>query len=721
MLEEDVKQEIRTGLDLIKQSMPGFRSRPGQLVMIAEVAKVLARCPDPVADGKEMVRAAPGTTIACISGGTGIGKSLGYALAGISIARRKRKKLVISTSSINLQEQLVARDLPMFFNAAKVNAKIEIAKGRTRYVCGYRLLQAASDMSQATMFGREERAKGASDANEVALKMVDTMVKACNDGSWNGDRDNWPGGVDDTFWSAITTDRNGCLGNNCPSFRACAQAAARKRIKDADVIVANHDLVLADLAMGGKIIAKPEDVFYIFDESHHLPDRAVSAFATSHFVGAGQRLAERIEHFATTLSQALGPEWAVPAKSLASLAERLGDNLDEAFGYFSALAQLKPTESCPRPTLEFEMSCVPEEFHTLGANIKTLAGDIANQLDAATDALAARLGTDKVKQPLYEKLLADAGFHIGKTQEIADTWELFLEEPALDQPPIAKWIEASRFKGQTDYQMCASPVLAGGYLRNLLWERAAGVVLTSATLTSLGNFDDFLRRSGLSTYGDSVTCVHLPSPFNYSAQGTLEIAKMTSSPKDYDAHTLEITGRISGIIAAAVNEGTLVLFTSRRQMEDVANRIAAPHSERILMQGQLTKAEIICEHKKRIDRGESSVIFGLASFSEGVDLVDRYCTHVVIAKLAFQVPDDPVLRTLSNWVTRRGGNPFMEISVPDTARKLEQSIGRLIRTEADRGQITIFDPRLWDTRFGKAILRGLPPFRLIAKGREVYL
>lgn len=339
----------------------------------------------------------------------------------------------------------------------------------------------------------------------------------------------------------------------------------------------------------------------------------------------------------------------------------------------------------------------------------------------AGEAISALLGTEKSKQPLYEKLLSDLGFYVGKIEEIQETWSLFLEEPALDQPPIAKWIEASKFKAQIDFQMCASPVVASGYLRTLLWEKAAGAVLTSATITSLGSFDDFLRRTGLSTYGESVVCADIPSPFNYLEQATLEIAKMTSSPKDYDAHTAEITERIKGIIAATCNEGTLVLFTSRRQMDDVAKRLPDNLATLVQVQGQGSKTEIIREHKSRIDRGDPSVIFGLASFSEGVDLAARYLTHVIISKLPFAVPDNPVLRTLSDWVVRRGGNAFMEISVPDAARKLEQSVGRLIRTETDTGRVTVLDPRLWNTRYGKSILRGLPPFRLIANGRDVTL
>lgn len=352
MLNDKTKQEIRDTLERIKAAMPTFRSRSGQRMMIAEIAKAFARCPDPAPEGKEPAKPAPGTSVVCINGGTGIGKSLAYALPGIILARQKGKKLVISSSTVALQEQLTTRDLPFFFGAAGINAKIEIAKGRTRYACVYRLMQADDDLGQTSMFGREERAQKSAEVPTVdAAKTVAAMIARYNGGGWNGDRDAWDEPVSDTFWGAVTTDRHGCLGRNCPAYQSCAQVAAKKRLKDADVIVANHDLVLADLAMGGKIIAKPEEVFFVIDEAHHLPDRAVSAFATSHFVGAGRRMMEKVATFASSASQALGSSHSSLTKNLASLAERLGENLDDAYQYFNSLQQLKPTEAQPRPTL----------------------------------------------------------------------------------------------------------------------------------------------------------------------------------------------------------------------------------------------------------------------------------------------------------------------------------------------------------------------------------
>lgn len=710
MLNEETKQEIRKRYEAIGTAIPNFRSRGGQRLMIAEIAKTLARCPD---EGAPVA----GSTVLCVQGGTGLGKSVGYALSGIIMSRLKNKKLVISSATVALQEQLT-RDLPLFLKACGLDATVELAKGRTRYVCLYRLAQVTSDLKQVTMFGREQRAGQDSDPSEEMTKAVETMAKDYNESRWDGDRDS-RGKVDDTLWSSITTNHHGCLARNCPSFRSCAQFAARKRLKEATIIVANHDLVLSDLAMGGgRILPKPEETFYVFDEAHHLPGKAVSIFASSHLVHADQRMLEKVDGLGGALSAAIGTGFETSAAQIEDIAETTSQGLADALGYFSSLVQLRPTETMPRPTLEFQNSCIPEEFFSIGANIRSGAKGLIGHLKVANEMLTGLMGSDQAKQALYEKLSADAGFYLGRLEEIETTWRLFLEEPALDLPPIAKWIETVKSKSGIDYQMCASPVLAAGYLRSLLWEKAAGAILASATMTTLGGFDDFLRRSGLSTYA-GVQCIDLPSPFDYAQQGTIEIAKMTSSPKDYAGHTKEVVERISTLLAGRPGEGSLVLFTSRRQMEEVAGKLPSGLSDCVLMQGSGSKVAIIKEHMARIDGGKASIILGLDSFSEGVDLVGNYCTHVVVVKLPFAVPDNPVLRTLSDWIEQRGGNAFMEISVPDAARKLEQSVGRLIRTETDRGTITVLDSRLWNSRYGRMILRGLPPFRVIAMGKEV--
>lgn len=230
---------------------------------------------------------------------------------------------------------------------------------------------------------------------------------------------------------------------------------------------------------------------------------------------------------------------------------------------------------------------------------------------------------------------------------------------------------------------------AADTLRQYLWHSAFAALVTSATITALGRFDRFSHRAGLPK---NAVCTLAPSPFRYAESGVLRIPDHGADPRDNAGHSASIIEHL-------------------RQMLDVFAGLPAAFRERVLVQGDLSKQELIRQHRARVDNGEPSVIFGLASFAEGVDLPGKYCEHVVIAKIPFAVPDDPVEAALSEWIERNGGNPFMEIAVPDACLRLVQACGRLLRTEQDTGTVTLLDRRLVTQRYGKAILNALPPFR----------
>ena len=186
---------------------------------------------------------------------------------------------------------------------------------------------------------------------------------------------------------------------------------------------------------------------------------------------------------------------------------------------------------------------------------------------------------------------------------------------------------------------------------------------------------------------------------------------MASDPRDPEAHTQSVIEALPGILAQTL--GSLVLFTSWKQMFGVLDGVSEEFRALVLPQGELSKLEIIRTHKKRVDAGQQSVIFGLASFAEGIDLPGQYCDHVVIAKIPFSVPDDPVGATLGEWIDMQGGNAFIEISVPDAILRLVQACGRLLRTEQDKGVISLLDRRIVTQRYGEVILNALPPFRRV--------
>jgi ATP-dependent DNA helicase DinG len=288
-----------------------------------------------------------------------------------------------------------------------------------------------------------------------------------------------------------------------------------------------------------------------------------------------------------------------------------------------------------------------------------------------------------------------------------DLWASFATPDTQGSVPRARWLTPVDQSGSVDLEVCSSPILAAKTLEYSLWEKVCGAVVTSATLTALGNFQRFQMRAGTPM---DASYNQVPSPFNFQ-QATLEIPLGTVEATNADTHTLAIIDQLPRLVN--ISEGTLVLFSSRKQMLDVYEALPASLRDCILLQGDSSKQEMLEQHKKHIDAGEGSVLFGLASFTEGVDLPGKYCTHVIIAKLPFAVPDDPIEAALSEWVEARGGNAFMEITVPDASLKLIQACGRLLRTETDTGKISLLDRRILTKRYGKAILNSLPPFTQI--------
>ena len=279
---------------------------------------------------------------------------------------------------------------------------------------------------------------------------------------------------------------------------------------------------------------------------------------------------------------------------------------------------------------------------------------------------------------------------------------------------LARWIERGgkevRAGRTTEFHVCAAPIGGGERLRTLLWDRAGAAVLTSATLQACGSFDLFMEEAGLKAW-EGVHALSLPSPFDHAAQAELHLPRMRSHPLDAQAHTEEVAAMLPALLEAQA--GSLVLFASARQMHQVAHALPEALREQILVQGSTSKRELLARNKARIDKGHRSVLFGLASLSEGVDLPGAYCTHLVVVKLPFAVPDDPVEQTRREWIEAQGRSAFHERSVPEVGIRLAQAVGRLLRTPEDHGRVTVLDPRLASTPWGRRLLAGLPPYRRV--------
>ena len=307
------------------------------------------------------------------------------------------------------------------------------------------------------------------------------------------------------------------------------------------------------------------------------------------------------------------------------------------------------------------------------------------------------------RSSLIEASLTNANSLAGRAESQLALWKSYAAADHIsDGQPWARWCH--HFGGADTVEFLASPILASELLSEHLWRRAAGVVITSATLSALGRFDRFIQRSGVPM---ASRFKQVSSPFDTS-RARFVVPALRSEPGDAEAHTAEIIALLPGIVAD--DQGVLVLFSSRKQMEAVVDGVRDQLAHELLVQDTLSKGALLDRHRINVDAGRSSLIMGLASFAEGIDLPGAYCVHVVIAKLPFAVPDSPLEAAHAELLERMGRNPFMEISVPDAAVKLVQAAGRLLRKEDDSGCITLLDRRIVSKRYGRAILDSLPRY-----------
>jgi ATP-dependent DNA helicase DinG len=331
------------------------------------------------------------------------------------------------------------------------------------------------------------------------------------------------------------------------------------------------------------------------------------------------------------------------------------------------------------------------------------------RLEVLEDTLSEALSDKNYPVPLpdIELFYQQAGNWLGRAEKLLALWDRLHKELQQNEMPMACWLRLDEGGGgNMDISINASPIQAAEILRQQLWGSCYAAVVTSATLRSLGNFNSLQRETGMP---NTASYLAVAGAFNYAEAATLRVPNDAVEGNSVEEHSRYIVDHFESMVEDRA--GTLLLFSSKRQMEQVYDELSRDMHKLILIQGQYSNREMVRLHKERIDQGRTSVLMGLASFAEGVDLPGDYCKHVVIAKLPFAVPDDPLQEALAEWIEDNGGNSFFDISLPIASLRLIQACGRLLRTENDTGTVSILDKRLITKRYGAQLLDALPPFR----------
>ncbi len=684
--------------------------RKGQRVMIAEVAKSFASSLN-----LDINSPSNAGSVCVIEAGTGTGKTLAYTLGALPVAMEYEKSLVISTATVALQEQLFYKDLPELKAHSTLNFEFALVKGRGRYVCLSKLLMWEKQEGQS-LFIEDLLMDDSPTATGEDIKLYRSMIEAIDLNEWDGERDHWKEEIKHKTWAGVMANRQDCSGKKCPYYGECSFFEARKSIADADVIVTNHDLVMADMFQDeGNILPPVEDAFYVFDEGHHLPDKALSHFSSNFRVRASQTWLLRSQ---SLLDKMQDEELLqdLPQGDLLRTQEAVvstQEGMDELYDLVESCYQLnlekKGSQSNKRYNLDddvysrFENGEVPGELVDNAVELKTRFLSLSRYSSDLVETLKAHMELNHSEEGMAY-LSAVAGVQDRAESSAA----LFAEfSKTVHDIPLAKWIALQEFSDTRDFQLSASPIHASELLDDLLWSRCQAVLVTSATLTALGSFNFFIERTGLPEH---TQYFQIASPFDYQGSAKLVLPDIQSEPNDSANFPLEVASYIEKW--QPLSMGSLVLFSSWAQMNEVSDYVDSKYHKQILKQGDLSKEEILTQHKERIDQNQHSMIFGLASFAEGIDLPGDYLSHVIICKIPFSVPTDPMAEALSEWVSQQGRNPFSDISVPEASLKLIQACGRLLRSESDRGRISILDKRLRTKSYGKQLISALPPYQL---------
>jgi ATP-dependent DNA helicase DinG len=669
-----------------------YEDRPGQRAYARTVARLYN-----------------GGGIGLLEAGTGVGKSLGYLVPAVRWAAANGERTIVSTNTINLQEQLVGKDLPFLAQALGAESvKFAMLKGWRNYLCLQRLDQARA--SGMTLFEAEVRSD---------LEMLTAWAENTRDGSLS----DLPAEPRNEVWDEVAAESDLCLRLKCPHFDRCFVFAARRQAAQADVIVANHHLLLSDLSVRRttqnweEAAVLPPYSRLVIDEGHHLEDAAAAHLGVSISRRGLERLLSRLERRGKGLLPTLAAQLA-SRKDLLSVASldlvhaRLFGSAAAAWGKGALVFDLLDTVllEAARPVLRLGegFEAHPAWRGGLQPALEDLLGELA-LLAESLRLVRDRLEDDTSAAERFATLLGEIRGVTRRLQHAGDALRSALA-PAPDAAPAVRWIE---FRGrERNIGVTSVPLDLAPILREDLFRRVETCVVTSATLASDGRFDFVRGRLGLDESDVEPECAGFASPFDYFSQAILGIPTDVPAPNENAAGHLEaVVCALSDVIDAA-DGGVFGLFTSHRDVKLAAAALRLRGIDRswpLLVHGDDSRDMLL----RRFREAGRAVLLGTASFWEGVDVPGDPLRVLLLARVPFRVPTEPLTAARGEAIEARGGNAFLDYLLPDAALRLKQGFGRLIRTSDDRGVVILMDPRVLTKSYGATLVDGLPPARRV--------
>ncbi|MGQ0765717.1 MAG: helicase C-terminal domain-containing protein [Gemmatimonadota bacterium] len=647
--------------------------------------------------------------VGLLEAGTGVGKSLGYLVPALRWAAANGQRTVVSTNTINLQEQLVGKDLPFLATALDDQpVRFALLKGWRNYLCLYRLEQAR--VAGPTLFDDDVRAE--------LEDLVDWSEQTAD-----GTVSDLPVQPRAEIWDEVAAESDLCLRLKCPMYDRCFLFGARRQAAQADVIVVNHHLLLADLAVRRSsqnwddAAVLPPYSRLILDEGHHVEDAAASHLGATITRNAMVRLFSRLERHGRgllpTLVGRLGSRHdLLSTASLDLVHSRLFPAATaarrQADIVFDLLEGVMVGQGALTMRLTAEFAAHPVWSSGLDASLDDLLGELS-LLGDNLRLIRDRLENDENVLEAHAHLMGEIRGVTRRLDMASDALRAALRPPN-DGMPTVRWLEL-RGK-ERNVATVAVPLDLAPILREDLFRRLDTAIVTSATLTTDGKFGFLARRLGLDDSDLEPEAAVFPSPFNYGEQALLGVPVDTPPPNtDGSGHFAAVVDALDHL-AGCAGGGVFALFTSHRDVRQAAAALRSRGASSrwpLLVHGEETRDVLL----RRFRAGGNSVLLGTASFWEGVDVPGDALRALLLAKIPFKVPTEPLTAAHCEAINHRGGDSFQEYMVPHAALRLKQGFGRLIRRSDDRGVVLLMDPRVATMRYGEGLLDGLPPARRV--------